>query len=108
MGHNGTVPQGLGHKGTGTQRDWDTMGLGHMAGPQQYRSTMGLGHNGTGTKRDRSTMGLGRTGQTTLYSYVQRRVHIRGSNRFRVVVAVTSPTMNHRLLADIDSDKQFD
>ena len=62
MGHNGTVPQGLGHKGTGTQRDWDTMGLGHMAGPQQYRSTMGLGHNGTGTKRDRSTTGLGHNG----------------------------------------------
>ena len=70
--------KGLGHNGTATQRDWDTTGLQHKGtGTQRDCGTLrdlvatGLGHNGTGTQQDCGTVrdwdkaGLGYNGTGT-------------------------------------------
>ena len=69
----------LGHKGAGTQQDWDTIALGHTATGTQWAvtqcgwDTMRLGNNRTGTQQGWDTMGLGQC----LFSY---NMHMKQSN----------------------------
>ena len=77
--HNRTGTQwvcytmGLGHSGSVTQWDWDTVGLLHNGtGTQWACYTMGLEHsgslvlhNGAGTQSACYTMGLGHSGPVT-------------------------------------------